>query len=616
MQAFLERIAHQLIVGDGAMGTMIYSKGVPIAQSYDELNRTHPEIILDIHRAYVAAGAQALETNTFTANRIKLSRYGLEGAVAELNERGVRLAREAAGSDVYVFGSVGPVRGHQTEEITVGETREAFTEQIEALASARVDVLLLETFRHLDDLLLALEISKSLTDLPVICHLAFDDEGFTREGVHILEAFERLHTAGADVVGANCMKGPSGMLRLFEQVPLDSGLYLSAMPNAGLPAYVDGRYMYLSSPDYFAASALKLRSEGVRLFGGCCGTTPEHIRAIVEALEGLDPVTEKKLVVQMKAAPAPKPHEPVESPLLKQVRERTTVIVELDPPRTLKHEVILQGARALRQAGADAITMADNSLGVTRMDNVALGYLVKERVGLRPIIHISCRDKNLIGLQSELMGLYALGIDHVLALTGDPAKWGDQPGATSVFDLNSIRLVEMIQRLNNGVSFSGRNLDERTHFIVGVAFNPHVPRLEPQLNRLRKKIEAGANFIMTQPIYDPAQAEKIHKSLQGMNIPVFVGVMPLVSARNAEFLHHEVPGIEIPEEVRERMARYDRGEKARQEGIAISKEVLEAILSYFNGVYLITPFTRYEITAALTAFVRDRGGTRKVQQAS
>jgi homocysteine S-methyltransferase len=602
----LERIAHHLIVADGAMGTMIYSKGVPIAQSYDELNRSHPEIILDIHRAYVAAGAQAIETNTFTANRIKLSRYGLEQDTTELNERGARLAREAAGTDVFVLGSVGPLRGRETEEITPDDMRQAFTEQISALASGGVDVILFETFGYLEDLLAALKCKQAVTDLPAICQLNLDDEGFSRDGVHVVQAFERLRQAGADVVGVNCMKGPAGMLRVLEQVALQEGLYLSAMPNAGLPAYVDGRYMYLSSPDYFAESALKLRQQGVRLFGGCCGTTPEHVRAIAEALEGLDPIIEKKVVVRFKAVPTPRPHAPVESPLLQQVKSEKTVIVELDPPRTLKYEVIIQGARALQKAGADAITMADNSLGVTRMNNVALGYLVKEKVGLRPIIHISCRDKNLIGLQSELMGLYALGIDHVLALTGDPAKWGDQPGATSVYDLNSIKLVELIKQLNNGISFSGRNLDERTHFTVGVAFNPHVPRLEPQISRLRKKIAAGADFIMTQPIYDPELAETIHDALQEFDIPVFVGVMPLVSARNAEFLHNEVPGIEIPEAIRQRMAAHDRGEKARQEGIAISRDVLDAILDLFNGIYLITPFARYEMTAALSSYVCER----------
>ncbi len=605
-QEFLERIAHDLIVGDGAMGTMIYSKGVPIAQSYDELNRTHPEIILEIHRAYVAAGAQAIETNTFTANRIKLSRYGLEHDVAELNERGARLAREAAGANVFVLGSVGPLRGRQVEEWSPAEMREALTEQIAALASAGVDAVLFETFGYLEDLLLALEVEKETTDLPAICQLNLDDDGFSRDGVHVVQAFERLRAAGADVVGLNCMKGPAGMLRVLEQVPLEEGLYISAMPNAGLPAYVDGRYMYLSSPDYFAESALKLRQQGVRLIGGCCGTTPDHVRAIAEALEGLEPVTEKKVVVQFKATPSPRPHEPAESPLLQQVNSHKTVIVELDPPRSLKYEVIIQGARALQKSGADAITMADNSLAVTRMSNVALGYLVKEKVGLRPIIHVSCRDKNLIGLQSELMGLYALGIDHVLALTGDPAKWGDLPGATSVYDLNSIKLVEQIKQLNAGISFSGRNLDERTNFTVGVAFNPHVPRLEPQLSRLRKKVAAGADFIMTQPIYDPKQAQTLHDVLAEFEIPVFVGVMPLVSARNAEFLHHEVPGIEIPEAIRKRMALHDGGEQARREGLAICRDVLDAILELFNGIYLITPFARYEMTAALTAYVRDR----------
>jgi len=607
LQDFLDRLDREILIGDGAMGTMIYSRGVPLSHSYDELNRSHPELIRQIHAAYLAAGAQAIETNTFTANRNKLARFGLENEVRELNVRGAEIARSVAGQSVYVLGSVGPVRTSEADELSREEMKRFYTEQIEALTEGGVDAIILETFAYLEDLLVALEAQQDASRLPVICQLAVDESAVTRDGVHIQQAFEQLRRRGADIVGVNCAKGPHGVLRALEQVPLEPGLRLSAFPNAGLPAFVDGRYMYLSTPEYFARSALALREQGCRLIGGCCGTTPDHIRAIAQALTDRRPITAKVApaapAVEVKAEVRPAP--PVEPKLLDLVKQRTTVIVELDPPRDLLYEKVLQGAKVLKGVGADAITMADNSLGVTRMSNVALGYLVKARVGLRPVLHIACRDRNLIGLQSELMGLYALGIDHVLALTGDPAKFGDQPGATSVYDLNSFTLVRMIRQLNSGVSFSGKPLQQKTNFTIGVAFNANVNKIETQVSRLRKKIEMGADFVMTQPIFDPAKAKIIYEATKSFSIPIFVGVMPLVSGRNADFLHNEVPGIEIPEAIRQRMWRYE-GEQARQEGLAVAKELVDAVLEHFNGLYLITPFLRYEMTAELVEYARRR----------
>jgi homocysteine S-methyltransferase len=398
-------------------------------------------------------------------------------------------------------------------------------------------------------------------------------------------------------VGINCAKGPTGILHALREVSLDEGLLLSAFPNAGLPAFIEGRYIYLSTPEYFAESALKLREQGARLIGGCCGTTPEHIRAMAEALRGLEPVRQKQAVVHLPPA-SPQVPAIVEPEFLKNVKKRPTIIVELDPPRDLDHESIIRGAMALKRAGIDALTMADSSLGITRMSNMALGYLAKQKTGLPLIIHLSCRDRNLIGLQAELMGLYALGMDTVLALTGDPAKFGDQPGATSVYDLNSFNLIAMIKKMNQGVAFSGRTMKQASRFTVGVAFNPNVDRIETQVNRLRKKIQLGADFVMTQPIFDWRQAREIYEATREFDIPIFVGIMPLVSGRNADFLHNEVPGIEIPLKVRERMYRFE-GERARREGITIAAEILESVLDNFNGIYLITPFVRYEMIIEL-----------------
>jgi homocysteine S-methyltransferase len=602
LQPFLEHLRQHLLVGDGAMGTMIYAQGIPFAQSFDELNLTQPAIIQNIHRAYVEAGAQALETNSFTANPRKLARFGLEHRVLEINQAAVRLARAAADGKAYVLASVGPVRDRDSDEIEIPVMRGAIAEQIEALAAAGPDAIIFETFSQVNELEMAVIEARRLTDLPIIAQVVADEEGYTRDsptGVaqHITTAFRRLRELGANVVGINCAKGPTGILHALREVPLEDGLLLSAFPNAGLPAFVDGRYIYLSTPEYFAESALKLREQGVRLIGGCCGTTPEHIRAMAAALRGLEPVRQKQVIVHVKQE-LPPAHAITEPEFLKYVKKKPTVIVELDPPRDLEHESIIRGAVALKRAGIAALTMADSSLGITRMSNMALGYLVKQKTGLPLIIHLSCRDRNLIGTQAELMGLYALGMDTVLALTGDPAKFGDQPGATSVYDLNSFNLIAMIKKMNQGVAFSGRAMKQSTRFTVGVAFNPNVDRIETQINRLRKKIQLGAEFVMTQPIFDWRKVREIYEATREFEIPVFIGIMPLVSGRNADFLHNEVPGIEIPLKVRERLYRFE-GERARREGVTVAAEILESVLDYFKGIYLITPFVRYEMILEL-----------------
>lgn len=600
---FLECIQQNIIVGDGAMGTMLYSRGIPTSHCFEELNISRPALVQEIHREYIAAGAQAIETNSFAANRFKLARFELSEDHDEINLRAVELAKAVAGEDIYVLAAVGPARSRETDEITDDALYNAFAAQVEILASGDPDAILLETFTRANDIEAALSATRTTTELPVIAQVTVDEEGYLRDGQHIVSTFARLKKMGAAVVGVNCAKGPAGILRALEQVPIDDGTILSAYPNAGMPSYTDGRYIYLSTPEYFADSALRFREQGVRLIGGCCGTTPEHVHAMAKALKGMTPVTTKRTVRhKLQVAPSPRQRD-VRPSLLQVVKERPTFIVELDPPRDLQHQKIIEGAQALKYAGADAITMADSSLGITRMSNMALGHLVKEATGLLPIIHISCRDRNLIGTQAELMGLHALGMNYVLALTGDPAKFGDQPGATSVYDLNSFNLVRMIKQLNNGMAFSGRAIGEGTEFVTGVAFNPNVKRLDTQVRRLEKKVALGAEYVMTQPIYDPKQARELAEVAKNFDQPFFIGIMPLVSLRNAEFLHNEVPGIEISESVRKRLAKYE-GERARQEGVRIALEMQEEVLQHFNGVYLITPFIRYEMCVQLIEFAR------------
>ena len=610
--SLLEHLKSSLLVGDGAIGTMLYAGDVPLGVCYDEINRSQPNLVRSIHEEYVAAGAEFLETNTFGANRLSLAKHNFEHHVEEINRSGVELARQAAGDLAYVAGAVGPAWGMLHQELSQEDYAQAYTEQITALAAAHPDAIILETFLKLQDLLTALEACRSVCDLPVICQLAVDQYGKTDDAFEVTDAFRQLRGRGADVVGINCRSGPKGLLDALSMVPLEEGLILSAFPNAGSPVYIDGRFFYAATPEYFSGSAIRLRDQGVRLIGGCCGTTPEHIRSIAHALKDQQVVTSKKVVrIEVRRPPVQAvqlPTPPQAPTIVDLVRQRVTTIVELDPPRNLDFSAVVRGAQALKDAGADAITMADNSLAVTRISNMAIGQIVKQEVGLRPFLHISCRDSNLVGMQSHLLGLHALGIDHVLAVTGDPVKFGDQPGAGNVYDISSFELIRLIKQMNEGLAFSGRPLDGKTNFTVAAAFDPNGDNLDRRIKRLEKKIDAGADMIMTQPIFDPRQAKQLYAATKHLDFPIFLGVMPLVSAGNTEFLHNEVPGFVVTDDARARMARFGRGKKARREGIAIAREIMDAVLEYFNGLYLITAFNRYPMTVELT---RHANGKRR-----
>ena len=610
--SLLEHLKSSLLVGDGAIGTMLYAGDVPLGVCYDEINRSQPNLVRSIHEEYVAAGAEFLETNTFGANRLSLAKHNFEHHVEEINRSGVELARQAAGDLAYVAGAVGPAWGMLHQELSQEDYAQAYLEQITALAAAHPDAIILETFLKLQDLLTALEACRSVCDLPVICQLAVDQYGRTDDAFEVTDAFRQLRGRGADVVGINCRSGPKGLLDALSMVPLEEGLILSAFPNAGSPVYIDGRFFYAATPEYFSGSAIRLRDQGVRLIGGCCGTTPEHIRSIAHALKDQQVVTSKKVVrIEVRRPPVQAvqlPTPPQAPTIVDLVRQRVTTIVELDPPRNLDFSAVVRGAQALKDAGADAITMADNSLAVTRISNMAIGQIVKQEVGLRPFLHISCRDSNLVGMQSHLLGLHALGIDHVLAVTGDPVKFGDQPGAGNVYDISSFELIRLIKQMNEGLAFSGRPLDGKTNFTVAAAFDPNGDNLDRRIKRLEKKIDAGADMIMTQPIFDPRQAKQLYAATKHLDFPIFLGVMPLVSAGNTEFLHNEVPGFVVTDDARARMARFGRGKKARREGIAIAREIMDAVLEYFNGLYLITAFNRYPMTVELT---RHANGKRR-----
>ncbi|XEC96973.1 bifunctional homocysteine S-methyltransferase/methylenetetrahydrofolate reductase [Paenibacillus tarimensis] len=615
----------KLLTGDGAMGTFLYQQGFPVGISYEEFNTLRPEVIENVHRLYYEAGARVIETNTFSANAEKLSKYGLESDVELINRAGVRIARSAVGDDAYVVGAVGSIRSGKRKNIRTEQLRKSFQQQIGALLDEGVDGILLETFYDLDEMLIALRLVRQTGNVPVICQFAVEDVGRTQDGFSLNDAFDRLQAEGADMVGLNCRSGPNGIMRALDTMHSPAGLPLSVFPNAGIPDYVDGQYLYPAPPGYFADAARKFADRGARLIGGCCGTTPEHIAAVAAALNDYRPqiagprervraeavIHIAELAVQRRDEDAAGPAQAGDggaaatASIVDLAKERHTVIVELDPPRDLDIRKFMAGAEALKAARADAVTMADNSLAVTRMSNLALAALVQERVGLRPLVHLACRDRNLIGTQSHMMGLDALGIDHVLAVTGDPARFGDLPDSSSVYDLTSFEMIRMIKQLNEGVAFSGKPLKQKAKFVVGAAFNPNVKYLDKAVQRLERKIESGADYIMTQPVYDPALIERIAQATSHIPVPVFIGIMPLANGRNAEYLHNEVPGIQLSDEVRRRMAGLE-GEAGRAEGVRIAEELLDTALKHFKGIYLITPFMFYDMSVRLTQYVWDK----------
>ncbi|WP_342432792.1 bifunctional homocysteine S-methyltransferase/methylenetetrahydrofolate reductase [Neobacillus sp. FSL H8-0543] len=604
--SLLEKLEKQILIADGAIGTLLYSFGTD--SCFEELNLSHPEKIQSIHKAYLDAGADVIQTNTYAANYLKLQRYGLEDSVKEINSAAVRNAKIAIGKNAFILGTMGGNRGIKPTSISMEELKRSFREQLYCLLLEGVDGLLLETYYDLEELETVLAIARKETRLPIIAQVSSQEPGFLQDRTPINDAFKRLENLGADVIGLNCRLGPHHMLESLERIELPAHAYLSAYPNASLPTYTDGKFHFEGDADYFKKSARAFRNQGVRLLGGCCGTTPEHIRAFASELKNSAPVTEKivklapnKIIVDSYVPP--RDFQPLEE----IVKERPSVIVELDPPRKLDTTKFFEGAKALKTAGIDAITLADNSLASVRISNESLGYLVKKELGMRPLIHISCRDRNIIGLQSHLMGLHTLGMHDVLAITGDPARVGDFPGASSVYDVSSFELIQMIKQLNEGLSYSGKDLGQKTSFSIAAAFNPNVRSVEKAVKRLEKKINYGADYFISQPVFSEEKLLEVYEHTKGLDAPIYIGLMPLISSRNAEFLHNEVPGIKIPQGVRDSMlAHGDNKLQAAREGIEITKSLIDAALDLFNGIYLITPFLRYELTTELALYANKR----------
>ncbi len=599
----LEELKSAVLCGDGAMGTLLAERGVPAGNCFEELCLSQPETISSIHREYLEAGAQLITTNSFGANARKLLTFGLEGRVGDINRAAALLAREAvdaSGRSALVVGSVGPLGSHQAEADQNQEV--LFREQISGLLEGGADLILLETFQDPEELSLALQVAKSLGNKPVITLIASPESGRLPGGAWIGDVLESLGEQGANLVGLNCVNGPQAMLRLVEKIAPSRPL--AVYPNAGRPTYQEGRIAYGTTPEYFADLGRRMAEAGAALVGGCCGTSPLHIKALSKALQGLKPTVRQTtgVVTSLESPPAP---EPTEKSILDLIAGGKTVIVtELDPPKTLPLEKFFVAAEALTRAGSDAITLADNSLAILRVSNFAVAAMLKQR-GITPLLHVSCRDRNVIGLQSELLGMAAMGMRHVLALTGDPAKGGDHPDATSVYDVNSVGLLEIIRRLNEGYTLAGTDLQARPDLIAGCTFNPNARSLDTQIQRLERKINAGARYVMTQPVFETALVEETARRTAHFGVPVFIGVWPLLNGRQAKFLHNEVPGITIPAPVMARMEGLE-GAEGRKEGVNVAKEVTRSVLDHFPGIYFMTPFLAYQTTEELSSFVRGR----------
>lgn len=603
----LERLWHgPVIVGDGGMGTQLHHRGAPPDAVFEYLNLIDPKLVGRVHADYAAAGAELLETNTFGANALRLAAYGLQHKVAAINRAGARLAREAAGPDRFVAGSVGPLpapRGSDFD-LDAAQRRGLFLEQMRALAEGGIDCFLLETFPGVDDLRLAIAVAREL-GLPAIAQLAFVEGGFTGDGLSVEEAVRLLAAESPAALGANCGAGPRELLAVLRRMASVTDRPLSAFPNSGFPERVDGRTLYLATPDYFATLGRDMADTGAGLIGGCCGTGPEHVRALATMLRDRRPGSRSRVAVTVPES-QPRPVASGERHFLDAWGTRPIITVELDVPKGVAIDTTLARGRTLAQAGVDAINLAENPLARIRMSNFAVAARLQDETGIEAIPHLTGRDRNLLGLHSALMGAHLLGIRSVLAVTGDPVAVGGETGASNVFDLNSIGLLKLLDALNHGRNLYGAELDGTTRFLAGCAFNPNVADLAGQLHKLEKKLAAGARFVQTQPVFDPQLLARLLAATRPLGVPVLVGLMPLVGERNAEFLHNEVPGIVLPDEVRERM-RGTSGAQGVRTGMAICRELLsEGKRLGVGGYYLIPPFGRVELALELIAAIQAR----------
>ena len=604
---FRESLAQRVWVADGAMGTMLYSKGAFINRCYDELNLSLPALVRDVHQEYVRAGAEIVETNTFGANRKRLAPFGFADKVRLINRAGVRIAREAAGfarqegDQAFVAAAIGPlgVRLEPLGSTTIDEARSIFREQIDALVEAGVDCLMLETFRDLNEVRVAVDAAREAAgpDMVLMAHLSIEDDGRLQDGTSIEDFTRALDAMPVDVIGLNCSSGPKVMLETLEKMGAFTDKPLSAIPNAGLPASVEGRNIYLCSAEYMAQYAARFIKAGARVVGGCCGTTPEHIKEIRNEVRSLQPSRASTAVVTEPSA-KPKPMEKVpvanKSKLGAKLAAGTFVsFVEILPPRGLDASKEIAGARLCKEAGIDCINVPDGPRASARLSAQVTCQLIQKEAGIEAVLHVCCRDRNILSIQSELLGAHMVGVRNLICITGDPPRMGVYPDATAVFDVDSIGLSTIVDHLNHGMDLGGNPMGSQTALLLGVGANPGAYNLDDELRRFEAKVKAGAEYAVTQPVFDLGLLEIFLKRTEEFGIPVIAGIWPLSSFRNAEFMVNELR-VPVPEPYMERMRSADNADAARAEGVAIAREMVQRVRPMVAGVQLSAPFGRYQ----------------------
>lgn len=602
---FLARLARGPLLADGAMGTELFRRGITNDQCLDALNLGLPDIVQQIHRDYISAGAELIETNTFGANRFRLESYGLADQVREINRAGAAIAREAReimGEHIFVAGAIGPSGAmfQPIGSVTYAEVGDAAMFQVEALAEKGVDLLVFETFTDLEEITAVIAAAKSITDLPIIAEVSFDDTRRTSSGHDVRQVYATLSDLGVAVVGVNCGIGPRQALDLLAQLHAMADRPISVQPNAGYPVRIGGRVSYVASPEYFAGFARSAIAGGAAIIGGCCGTTPDHIRAMRPAIRNdrqPDVIVVAPPPIPATAVASPRDVEPRTGLSAKLERGDFVVSVEVDPPKGSNPAKALRGAALLRDAGVDLINIGDSPMAKVRMGGLGLGLLIQQQVGLETLLHLTSRDRNLMALQSDLLGMHALGIRHVLALTGDQLRSSQNPPVTAVWDVDSIGLVSILKRLNAGVDYSGTSIGHPTRFVIACAVSPNSDDLDLELQRFQRKIDAGADLTLSQPLFSIEQLDRFLQRVGTLPIPHLLGIVPLESYRQAEMLHHEVPGFSIPDDVRDRMRL--AGDHGAEEGLRIAEELIEAARSSVSGVYIITSYGRYDAAASL-----------------
>ncbi|RJP82228.1 MAG: bifunctional homocysteine S-methyltransferase/methylenetetrahydrofolate reductase [Candidatus Zixiibacteriota bacterium] len=621
-EKFLRKLAAGVVLGDGAMGTQLYERGVYINRNYDHLNLTDSHLIKAVHREYIEAGAEIIETNTFGANPQKLAKFGFSEEAFAINQAGAEIARrcadEAAG--VLVAGSMGPMGKPIAPVGTISEEEAcaAFGLQAQGLLAGKVDLFILETFVDLQEIRLAVRALRRLTELPIVACMTINETGQTIYGISPEEIARELSALPVQVIGLNCSTGPQTILEGIVRMRGETDLPLAAFPNAGEPEMVESRILYLSTPEYFAEYTKRMIQNGVQFVGGCCGTTPRHIRFMASAVRALYPASEKQEVLVSTARESKLEAVEVElapraqrSPLGQMLDDAAfPVSCELNPPRSSSVDKILQQVRLLQKAGMNVVNIPDGPRASARMSPMILAHIITRETGMEAILHYACRDRNILGMQSDLLGAGALGLRNILAVTGDPPKLGDYPMATAVFDVDAIGLLRIADHLNHSRDLAGKPITHPTAFFLGAGFNPGAIDLALEVDRLHQKIEAGAEYILTQPVFDSEKLLAALNKAGNIEVPVFVGILPLASYRNAEFFQNEVPGMDVPLAIRERMraASEQSKEHGMAEGVAIARESLAAVKDYVQGAYIMPPLSKVELaveTAAILPGHRD-----------